>query len=291
MSQNQVSQFIEQATREVQQGRNADSLETLKRALALDPKNSEALELKGIACSSLGLYDEATDAFRAATVLSPSSPKLLFNYAVHLNGIGSKELALQAARTSAILDPTRSGAVELLRALEKETGANPTILPDPLLNAPPAEGENDTPPSQVAYAPYLRPGYYGDGEEIQSLRFVERMGKAWYAIGWTLCGLDGMFCVYAIVLAVRLFSHGAIFIDQGNPIKSMGMGSAGIYIGALGDLGVLALLVWFILELTNRRGNWLWLIPSVLACCLLRTSWIVIGLYIIFERSRRPRPA
>src|SRR5580704_11338785 len=118
MSQIQVTTLIEQATLEIQQGHNQRALESVNRALALAPGNAEALEIKGIACSSLGLNNEATAAFRAAIAANPTVAKPAFNFAVHLNGVGDTAGALEAARLASTLDPTHGAAVELMRSLE-----------------------------------------------------------------------------------------------------------------------------------------------------------------------------
>lgn len=178
MSQIQVTTLIEQAALEIRQGQTQRALESIKRALTLSPGNAEALEIKGIACSSLGMNNEATEALRSAMAASPTLAKPAFNLAIHLNGIGDKGGALDAARTAVSLEPTHSSAIDLMRSLEGETGAVPMELPTPAgslyVPEPGAESEIDL---SSAISTYVRPGYYGEGMNIQSLRFVEELGK------------------------------------------------------------------------------------------------------------------
>jgi hypothetical protein len=262
--------------------------------LALSPGNAEALELKGIACSSLGLNNEATTSFRAAVAGNPNVAKPAFNLAVHLNGVGDKAGALEAAMSAATLEPTHSAAVELMRSLEAETGASPMELPSPPEPNPdeePVEAPDVVLPATES--PYLRAGYYGEGLNIQSLRFVEQLGHAWYWIAAVFILVTCVLSIAQIVLFYKLHFAGGpnnpIGFDPANPVAATGIDNLQASLSLVFYFFLLALLIWFVLEIVNRRTNYLWLVAFLASCCVGMT-WLVVLLYLIFERPRVSKP-
>lgn len=288
MAQNLVSQFIEQAAQETRIGRFDAALEAVNRALALDPNSSEALGLKAIACSMLGRAEEAESNFKAALRITPDNPKIAYNYALFLQEADRKQEALEAAKRAAALNPANTSAVDLLRGLEGELGSAPFDLPSPFITSD--EGEIDTEgsvagPSAARTSPYIRPGFYGEGMNIQSLKSIESLGELWYAGGWLLVVLGALAFVPVTFNAIKGLMTNALHPTFSRPIP------AGFQMPIFAQgLVMLGLVVWMLLEMINRRGNWLWfltvLLASFLGCFYLNLSWLVLLLYLIFDRPK-----
>jgi len=70
-------------------------------------------------------------------------------------------------------------------------------------------------------------------------------------------------------------------------MSGMGFGRTGIQlvVSLLGILIRLGSLVWMILELSDRRGNWLWLLPYLLCCCC-GFDWLILAIYMLAGRQK-----
>lgn len=313
MSQEQVQQFIAQATQSIQSGQYAQALELIEQAIALAPTESEAFVLRGIALAGSQRPDEATESFRKAILLSPYNSKAYFNLAVHQYQLGNKVEALEMAREAAKVDPRNSGARELMTRIEAEMAGPATTVvstPNPAdpLSGPATAGPAPSEPVQAAapvqtsgpiYTPppstppggYVRPGY--EQATGGSLQFVENLGGKWTLIGWLLAAASLIGLILAVALLLPVFSQAmasAASSSQANQAESQAQMTAAmqgsplywpmnlLYYGSL-----LGGILWTILDLVNRRGNFVWIIPMV-ACSCCGFGWLILPIYLLAGR-------
>lgn len=305
MSEEQARQFLDQATQSLQSGQFQQALELVDQSIALKEADSEAHVLRGIALSQLSQPDQATEAFRRAISLGPYNSKAYFNLAVHYFGLGQKPEALEMAREAVRIDAKHAGARDLIARIEGESQAAGTIqaptTPDPSRIGDPLAQPTET-PSGVAPGPggpapgtpyqnvpppggYYRPGYETSG--VHSLQFVANMGKTWDTIAWVLIITSVATFVISLVMFLPMYAE--IFQNPQNMqrMSTMGFGSsiASTILQIVSWLATLSSLVWMILELSDRRGNWLWLLPYILCCCC-GFHWVPMGIYLLAGRQK-----
>jgi len=87
------------------QGRIADSLADLRRALALAPDDVPVLNAMGLCQTRLGLHAEAVETLARATVLAPDFPQAWNNRGVAQLAYGDLEGALRSFETASGLEP------------------------------------------------------------------------------------------------------------------------------------------------------------------------------------------
>lgn len=301
MSEDQAKSFIEQATSSIQSGNFSQAIEFLDQAAELAPNDSEVSVLKGICLSQSGRAPEATAAFRKAITQSPYNAKAYFNLAVHLYGLGDKVEALQMAEEAAKIDVRHAGARQLMEKIQNE--ANPVAAAksaynpaDPLSSPPPGEEGVEAPKIQSPTAPnaptspyaaqgtqssYMRPGY--EAAEADNIAFVGKMGGGWLAIAWVLVAMS----LLALGLSISTSTPMIQAMMAGNTAEAQRLQAA-----AAGNVGLsflsygatLGIILWTILDLINRRGNFVWLIPQVLCSCC-GFGWLVMPIYILAGRK------
>lgn len=259
MAEDQVKGFIDQATSSIQSGMFNQAIELASQALAIEPDNADALILKGVALAQVNQADAATDAFQRAVMVQPTNPKAFFNLAVHYSRLGKKDLALDAAREAANLDPAHAGARDLLMQIEREMGVANTSISAPPVSAP-YQAQN---PYQAPGGAYMREGY---APSVHSVAFVERMGNNWTNLGWGLAIVSILMFVVGILVSVGDFQQ--IMANPNTP-RDPFAGMTGIrLVVSLLDMVVRAgALAWIIIDIIDRRGNWLWLVLYVICCC------------------------
>jgi tetratricopeptide (TPR) repeat protein len=294
MSEEQARQFLEQATQSLQSGQFQQALELADQSIALRENDAEAHILRGIALSQLGQPEPATEALRRAISLAPQNPKAYYNLAVHAYSQGQKAEALEMAREAVRLDSKHAGARDLVARVEAEMRPQDDVAapraqePAAPTEAPGAPSQPSAPyqsPYQQPPGGYVRPGYESSG--VHSLQFVENMGKTWDAIGWGLVITSLVVFVASIFLFMPLYME--MFRDPENisrmNMMGLGGGALSIVIQLVSWAATLASLVWMILELSDRRGNWLWMLPYIICCCC-GFHWIVLGIYLIAGRTK-----
>lgn len=282
MSQEQAKAFIEQATQSIQSGQFAQALELADQAIALTPDDSEAQILRGIALSQTQRPDEATAAFRKAISLSPYNAKAYFNLAVHLYSTGQKVEALEMAREAASIDVKHSGARELAARIEGELQGPSTEQTMAHSDPPPSSMGEAPPPPRTQTAAYPR----HDAEPVHSVALVEKLGSSWGAIGWVLVLVSLLIFVGLTMYMVPLF------MQAGNPQnfqEAMKQAQANQpmwvqLVGLLGWLNRALLLGWMIMDIMDRRANWLWLVPMV-PCCCCGLEWLAPSIYMLAGRK------
>lgn len=285
MAHEQARDFVERAVQAIQSAQYQQAADLADRAISLEPSDTEAHILRGVALSQLGHANEATDSFRRAIQLSPQNSKAFYNLAVHYYGLKEKERALEMAREALRIDPNHTPARELVDRIQGELG----VPPSPEVPQPPAEAMDVPQPQPQPFAPqegsYYRPGYYDYNEPVHSLRFVEALGKIWDGIGWVL-SLGCMICwiSYVVLLAPVLTK----FMSNPSVLRTMNNQTFGPAptLNLLVYCFVFLMIIWMIIELLDRRGNWMWLLPILFSCCCLRITWAIVPMYILFGRQR-----
>ncbi len=100
---------------------NAEIIEDYKRALAIDPRNAEALNWLGLAYSSVGYLDEALAAFAACRKFEPFHVPCTNNHIFALAALGRDDEAMDLVRESVGKDlSTSAGYFGLLARSNEE---------------------------------------------------------------------------------------------------------------------------------------------------------------------------
>jgi tetratricopeptide (TPR) repeat protein len=318
MAQEQTRQFIEQATQSIQGGQFQGALVLIDQALALDPSDSDAHILRGICLSQTGQPAAATDAFNRAISLDPSSAKAKYNLGVHQYALGQKQEALRSARDAANLDPAHTGARQLISNLEVELAAparpvaqnhndplaQPPIIPSPTPSvtsapqanpygsqsysseAPRPQPEMPTPPPAGVHPvqapnPYMKNAYEGPAHSIP---LVESIGNAWIVIGWGLALLSLLSVIFYVLIVVEVVRSGNF--NDPKALEAAMRANGGLmmatqvsYYGSL-----LGIIIWSIMDIIDRRGNFIWLIPNMICSCC-GGGWITLPIYILAGRN------
>jgi tetratricopeptide (TPR) repeat protein len=280
----------EQATAAIQAGNFSEALDFVDRAIAETPSDSELQVLKGICLAQLQRNDEATAAFRQAITLSPYNAKAYYNLAVHQYQLGNKTEALAMATEAANTDIKHGGARKLIETINADlagTNAPKSVEPNPMdpLSAPissmPEPAERPRPVEPAPTVNYPRPGYGGNAND-HSLAFVEKMGPGWLALGWLTVLLNLGYLAITVLLLMKFFPQGTT--DQAAmqaEIQKDPLAMPGNILFLGGWMGA---IVWTILDLVDRRGNFLWLLPQVLCSCCV--GFITTPLYILVGRRK-----
>lgn len=272
MAEDQARQFIEQATQSLQGGQFNQALDLAEQAVAQSPDNPEAHLLRAIALSQSNQPQAATEAFGKAISLAPSSSKAYFNFAVHLYGLGQKAEALNAAQKASELDPAHAGARDLVGRIESESGLTASQTPSAEAEYPRAvEG--------------IRPGY--DQPAGHSIQWVEKMGPAWTGIAWLFALTSLLLLTYSVVVVFPvMFQH---FGEKDPAVLQSAlkdaMGPLAAVLSVLGWVEKLSGLAWLMIDLADRRGQWLWVVPQVLCGCA-GFNFLILPLYILAGRRK-----
>ena len=256
------------------------------------PSADEAL-IRGIALSSLGRTAPASDAFAEAMRRAPESHKARFNAAVHEFNAGNARGAKEIAEAAALLDPQHGGTRDLLAKVEETL--NPT--PPPVEPAASLEGALPLPASPAGapatsaqYAAYARPGEIATGEP-ENLPWIGRMGPAWTAIGIAVVAISFVAFIVTTVVSLRYMPSlgGAATAGEGFQAgmkASMTAQKDPLYtlsatVGLVAGVGT---VLWTLLDIVRRRGNFAWLVGVIPLSCL-SLGWIIAPFYMLFGRK------
>jgi len=269
----QAHAFLTQANQAIQDGRFEEALTQANQAILLDASLGEAYMARGIAQAQLGQADSATQSFREAISFSPTNAKPYYNLAAHQYRIGERTEALAMVRESLRLDPTNAAALDLIRLIDSESGAIPPSSP----NAQPGYG---SPYGSATESPYVRAGY---GAPVGALPFIDRLGTTWIVIGWVLSTLSLVILATSVLMMLPMITQ--IMANPANQAAisadwtaKAGVGYTLVNIGSW--VAWLLMVVWGVLDIVHRRGNWLWLLGFV--CCF---HFIIGPLYILLGRK------
>lgn len=174
-------------------------------------------------------------------------------------------MAMEAAR----LEPNNAGARDLILRIESESGMAPSGVPDPSGVPTPYASPQES---------YVRPGYE---PPLHSIKFVENMGGGWLTIAWVLAVIDLGILAFSIMAFVPLFGK-----FQGDP-KGMQLAmqhAIPIGVTIVSWVGKLGMLGWLIVDIMDRRGNWLWVLPQVL-CGFCGCGFLTLPIYLLAGRT------
>jgi len=261
MSEEQNS-TIQQATDFVNAGKFNEALTVSRKVLESEPNSGDAKLIEAISLSQLGQSRDASEAFSAAIRMAPTNVKARFNAAVHEFNMGNTGQARTLANEALNLDPEHEGTKTLLEKMGPE-------------QAPPQGGMQ-----------YPREAPEGFMPQNEGIAFVQNLGPSWVMIGWFLviCSAASFaFSTYNLVTHWGDFSSAIASKDQAQiQAASKAMQNPMMQIFAYMVLG--ANMVWTIMDLIHRKGNFLWLIGHI-PCTCLGLSFITQPLYIIFGRK------
>jgi hypothetical protein len=126
---------------------------------------------------------------------------------------------------------------------------------------------------------YGAQGYGGGGH---SLPFVGNMGATWVTIGWVLAVLSFVIFGGTLLLLGPMIQE---IIANPSAAETISMpGQTMISIGS--TIVTLGVLLWVILDLVDRRGNFVWLVPVILCTCCGGMGWLILPIYLVWGRSQ-----
>lgn len=271
MSSDSSEAFLSSATQSIQNGHYDQALSLLSQAISLDPGNAEAHMLQGVALAQTGSSQAATEAFKTAARLAPTLAKAHYNLAKHLYDQNDRQGAIDAAREALRIDPASTSANELLAKLEGKNQAPPRVEM-PFIQPP-----QMTPPP-------LAPHYMAPGEAGHSVAFVEKLGKKWVLIGWALVlvGL-GLFIAdfQESIEMIGAFWNNPSALANDPRFNTLDMTT--VIMSLVGILRFGLSFAWVLVDILDRRGNMVWLVPYVLCCCV-GMDWIVLAVLLLSEK-------
>jgi tetratricopeptide (TPR) repeat protein len=268
----QALTFVQQASEAIQRQEYEQAIALVEQAIDLDPGNSDAYVIKGIALAQTGKPQGAVDAFRDAISRNPENGKAYFNYATHAYRQNERETALAMAREALRVDPRMTSARELIDIIERETSASAEHA-----------GSVYVPYGAAPSGAYERPGYTLPAHSIE---FVGRLGPKWTYSGWAITILGLVLFVISLIVGwpelSRMF-EAAMRDPQGSQNVGTGFSPASLVINLVSILAQIAAMAWLIMDIADRRGNWLWMIPFVICCCC-SLHWMVLPIYLVAGR-------
>lgn len=265
MPSERSKQLIDQAIADIRAGKYNDALKRLDEAVESASDSAEVYDLRGIAFAQTGRAEAATESFRKATMLEPSA-KSFFNLAVHLYNIGDKAESLDVANECLRLDPNNADA-KLLVARIAGQGTDPQFSAD----GKPVD------PTALAYK-----RRYGFGRKHLFAVLAENQ-EQWVALGWTVIGLSLLSAILMKVMSPfqppsKFNSHDVL--GGLRPMQS----PAAFGVIAFFLTMVLSSMIWTSLDLIDRRGRALWMVPMML-CCFTCAPFLAQSFYMLVGRK------
>ena len=177
------------------------------------------------------------------------SARSFYNLAVHLLNMGDKREALQSVEESLKLDPDHAEAQKLLEKLAGRPAPTKFNIRDKFIDVAPS-----TP----------REGYEKLRHVFPFLRYNQ---GPWKALGWTIIGISIvsviLFKVWPPVQApAKLDQHDTFmgFRPLQTPFAAFEI--------ALFVMMILCSTIWTSMDLIDRRGRALWMVPTMIYCFL-----------------------
>ena len=140
--------------------------------------------------------------------------------------------------------------------------------------APP--GQFQQPPGQ----PYYRPGYENKG--VHSIAFIENMGKSWTTVGYAIGGVSTVFWFLELFQMINQWQQSGGDLQKWLELQQQfgGGGQGALLLQLISLFMGLISLIWVIMDISDRRGNWLWLLPFVICCCCTGAYGPLLLIYV-----------
>ncbi len=263
MSRERAKELVEESRAALQAGAYARARSVAEEAVALAPEEPDAHHMRGLALARSGEGAAAVEALRTTRSLAPDDPKACYNLAVVLAGMTDAAGAREAAEATLALDSGHIGAQKIIAELDG-------------VHLEPATPRDQAP---AATPTEPRPGYETGNEHAFS--FIERWGGAWTAAGWALTLLSLVAFVLVLTMLGPQIPQGNVTADAVSAIEA-----SPFFVPAklLGLFALFAVPVYAVLDLIDRRGSFLWLLPLML-CDFGGLGWIVLGIYMAVRRN------
>lgn len=264
MPSDRSRQLIQQAIEALGSGKYSDALKVLDEADDQGSDSAEIFELRGIAFAQTGRAEAATESFRKAAMVAPSA-RSYFNLAVHYYNIGEAEDCLETVRKCLKLDPSHTEAMMLVARLSGQ-GNDPQFS---------AEGKAIDPTAMA----YKR--RYGFGRRHLFAVMAENQ-EQWIATGW---GIIILSIVSALMMKVISPFHVPPKFNDHDILGGLRPIAAPYAFATIAFFltMVLASMIWTSLDLIDRRGKALWMIPMML-CCFTCAPSLAQALYMVIGR-------
>ncbi|MBS1718434.1 MAG: tetratricopeptide repeat protein [Armatimonadetes bacterium] len=272
MSSEQIQKFINEATLSINGGQFDQAAKLAGEALALDPNCSDAMVIQAIAFSQTGRSEQATAVFRNALQVDPHNPKTHFNFAVHLYGMGLKNDALAEAQTTANLDPSHVSAANLVGQLQQELGLTTSAPPIPTMSRP----------EQISMP---MPGFESSLRG-HSMDFIAKNDGVWTFTGWFL-SLSNL-VIFGVTTAMMLpfFEKVMAAAASGSRTSPDFASPVPVGLSIISWLVILLMITWMAMDIADRRGNWIWIVPGAICTVCCGLGWLILPIYLL--AGRRP---
>lgn len=285
---NEIQQYIDEATKAIDQEKYLEAADFADKALKIEPKNVQALILRAIIYSQLDQPTEANKIFEKAIKLDPNNQKAYYNYAAHLYQITNLNKALKMANVAHELNTDHKATNELLELIHGE-------LP---FARPYTEQKKVKPPKTVekTIVPTIKKREIQPNQitayELQFPKWIQRLGKKWISIAWVLTLLSFLNFVVVYSFVISKFSEANI------PVKNLPVSDVQqkmlvflkqlieqnqnffILTGTIGLLASVVTLAWVTTDIIYRRANLFWFIPFILLFywgCV----WLLLPAYLL----------
>jgi len=241
-------------------GQKVPAEEMAREAVRIEPKHAGARDLLG----RLELEKLAATQEQNQRPVSPHDP---------LAGPGAQPPFGHTPRETPGAPPPQAQPPAQPPVVSQPSEAGPGPQPpDPIpppsqAPAPPPEARPAAPAPSAPPPGYYRPGYQQPA--THSLTFVENLGKAWDSAGWGLAVFSTIVGIVSLVRFSVLMAqyNWDIFALNKAQQNVLGMSGGDILLNLIFMFLLLMSFVWLMMELTDRRGNWLWLLPFIICCC------------------------
>jgi len=233
----------------LQAGKQKQALDLFDRALETDPDSADIYGLRGVAFAQMGRGEPATESLRRASMLEPSA-KTFFNLAVHLYDMGQIAEAHETVQEAIKLDPKHAEAKKLRERIAGK-GEEPEFN---------VKGEKIK-PNPSAKKPYARP------VKKHLFAVLEENEKPWTNLGWTIVGLSVVSAVNAkfnfpLTAPAKVVINNSFlgYTPQHTPLA--------MFTIAFFVMMILACMFWTSVDLIDRRGRAIWMVPMMIFCFL-----------------------
>jgi hypothetical protein len=290
-----------------QSGQPNEATESFRRAIMISPYNPKAYYNMAVHQYSLGNKVEALEMAREAVKVDgrhTAARQLMTSIEGELSASVSPLGTRPNNPNDPLSDPIPTAPPVDNTGMPPGVGGamtQPTgdLLPPPTQPeaprpmAPPSQapGPYGAPQAPQSPNPYGAPqgpqGYYRQGYEQSSehsIAWIGNMGGAWTTIGWLVAVISLVGVAGIVILTIQ--AMGAMG-PGGNPdlVRAQLEQSPGIMLIRVATLvSLVGGILFMVLDLVDRRGNFLWLIPQVICGCCGGT-FLILPIYLLAGRK------